>query len=182
MTWQAISFYILAALTLFGAYMVVTTRVVTHAALFLAVTFTSIAGLFLVINADFLAAVQILVYAGAIMSVIIFAIMLSEMKEIAGDGPEPFWRRFVSPMWGPLPLLVAGALSASLVAGYVRELAPLVQGLTPGATEVPSTIAIGRELFSTYLVPFEVVSIVLLVALIGAIVLTQKERKEEGKQ
>lgn len=179
--WNVVGFALLAAVTVYSAYRVVTSRVITHAALFLALTFVGMAGLFLQLGAAFLAAVQVLIYAGAVMAVIIFAIMLSEMPEIHEELSEEeyrrlrFWARFRlfwgSPYWGFLPLVVSGGLLAVLLIIYrTAEWAASDRPMVPDTTG-----AIGIEMFSTYLVPFEIASVVLLVAMVGAIVLTKRE-------
>lgn len=180
MNWEVVAFGILTAVTVFAAYRVVTTPVVTHAALFLALAFVGLAGFFLLLGSPFLAAVQVLIYAGAVMTVMIFAIMLSEMSEIrevtaAEAARARGWLGRVrlalaSPYWGYLPLLVSAGLLALLVVIYRSVSWPGASGTPP--TEV--TRVIGREMFSTFLVPFEITSALLLVALIGAIVLTKK--------
>jgi len=171
-----IIFGLLAVLALFGAYKVVTSEIITHAALFLAFTFVSVAGLFLLLRADFLAAIQVLIYAGAVMTVVIFAIMLSEMRQITPqEPPRTLWERWrralVSPYWGYLPLLVAGGLVAFTLVVLVQVEWPVVTGAVAG----PVTQAIGRELFSTFVIPFEVASLILLIAMVGAIILTKRE-------
>jgi len=171
-----IVFAVLAGAAVFGAYKVVTSEAITHAALFLAFTFVAVAGVFLLLRADFLAAIQVLVYAGAVMTVIIFAIMLSEMRQLRPDKPPRSmlerWRRaFASRYWGYFPLVV----SLGLIALTLVVILQVNWSTMASTVEGTVTQAIGRELFSTYVVPFEVASLILLIAMIGAIVLTRKE-------
>lgn len=174
MNLQLLAFLILSLVTLGAAFKVITARYITHAALYLALSFVGVAGLFLLLNADFLAAVQLLVYVGAITTMLIFAIMLSQVEEIRQGAPEVgFWQRLVSPRFGLVPLAVAVALAAALL--QVLSTAGWKVTVTP--PDPNTTRTIGQAMFTTYLIPFEVASLVLLVAMIGAIVLTMK--KEE---
>jgi NADH:ubiquinone oxidoreductase subunit 6 (subunit J) len=177
------TFGLLALITLVAAYEVVTSRLITHAAFFLALAFVAIAGLFLLLGAEFLAVVQVLVYAGAITVMIIFAIMMSQVGEIrfGEEGRPPFvrrlWLKLVSSQWGLLPLASALVFALAMFVVYARATWTVRLLQTDRVGTVPNLTAIGAELFSTYAVPFEVASIILLVALIGAIVLTAKEDK-----
>lgn len=175
MTLSALAFAVLAGIILLGAYKVVASPVITHSALFLALVLVSVAGIFLLLDAVFLAVVQVLVYAGAVMAVVIFAIMLSEPRELGSDGSgrgarflQELRSALRSRYWGILPATVAGLLIA-LVAVVVARL-----GSPAPAAGVEVTVAdIGRTLLTDYLVPFEIASAVLLVAVIGAVILTR---------
>ena len=169
-----IVFYVLAACTVAGAIGVIGFRNPINAALSLLGTFLSVAGLFVLMHAEFLAAVQILVYAGGIMVLFLFVIMLVRVRTI------PEQRQY---LYGLVPAaVVVGGLLAVLVGVglWAAAQAPVaspavlhqVQGLTVGNTE-----AVGWSLYRDYLLPFEVVSIVLLVAMIGAIVMGRKEKE-----
>ncbi len=169
---QAIVFYILAGVTLAAAYMVVRARLITHAALFMALSFTSVAGIFLMMQSEFVAAIQVLIYAGAITTMVIFAIMLSEIRDIkVGDQASKV--RTVVRGSATFAFLVAGLFAAGMIYLYVQA------GMKESFTKVIpySTQALGQELFTTYSIPFEVASILLLVAMVGAIILTAKEDK-----
>lgn len=177
MSTQTLIFLILAAITAVSAIRVVTTGLITHAALFLALGFTSVAGIFLQLNADFLAAAQVLIYVGAITTMIIFAIMLSDIREIKAFEGKSTWERFkkqwLSRQWGVWPVLVGIVFSAVMFWLYAQSAFQVSKDAPPDAT----TSLIGQQLFSTYALPFEVASLVLLVAMIGAIILTAKEVK-----
>jgi NADH-quinone oxidoreductase subunit J len=171
-----IVFYALAVCTVAGAIGVIGFRHPVNAALSLLGTFLSVAGLFVLMHAEFLAAVQILVYAGGIMVLFLFVIMLVRVRTI------PEQRQY---LYGLVPTaVVVGGLLAVLVGVglWAAAQAPVanpavlhqVQGLPLGNTE-----AVGWSLYRDYLLPFEVVSIVLLVAMIGAIVMGRRE-KERG--
>lgn len=176
MNYYPLIFAVLAGAAVFGAYKVVTSRLITHAALFLALTFVAVAGVFLLLRADFLAAIQVLVYAGAVMTVIIFAIMLSDIRQLTTDeAPEGMFERWRTALgsryWGYLPLLVAGSLVVFTLTALLQVEWTTVTSSVQGTV----TEAIGRSMFTKFVVPFEVASLVLLIAMIGAIVLTRKE-------
>lgn len=164
-----IAFAFLAAGTLYAGYKVVTTPVVTHAAMWLLVSFTGVAGLYWTLQAEFLAVVQILVYAGAIMTVVIFAIMLSEMPEVSGQKRVTLVEQWTSPTWGFAPAVVAGALALAVLAGIGQV------DFGGGAGSQADVAAIGSSLFTTYVVPFELASVLLLAAMIGAILISRRE-------
>ncbi len=164
-----ILFYVLAALTLiFGALVVANpfSRNPITSAMFLVLTIISMAGLFVLLNAFFLAAVQVLVYAGAVMVLFLFVIMLLDLKEEE--------RRKIK-----LTGLVAGVLSiGAIVAIFVRSLLATKPGENlPAPSAVGDTATLGKMLFTKYLLPFEIVSILLLVAMVGVILLSKKDMK-----
>jgi NADH-quinone oxidoreductase subunit J len=172
--WPLVVFVALAAGIIFGAYRVATAQVITHAALYLAFVLSLVAGMFYLLQADFVAAVQLLVYAGGIMTVIIFAIMLSELSEIKGEVPQNVLQRLGSPYFGLLPLLVGLLVFAVIMLALLRAPWPAAPQAAPGDT----VGLIGNGLFRTYALPFEVVSVLLLGAMVGAIVLTRREGSE----
>jgi NADH-quinone oxidoreductase subunit J len=172
-----IVFYVLAACTVAGAIGVIGFRHPVNAALSLLGTFLSVAGLFVLLHAEFLAAVQILVYAGGIMVLFLFVIMLVRVRTIPD---EPQYLRGLAPAAVGVGGLLAVLVGVGLWAAAQTPLASpavlhQVQGLALGNTE-----AVGWSLYRDYLLPFEVVSIVLLVAMIGAIVMGRKEAGKEG--
>ncbi|MBS0181571.1 MAG: NADH-quinone oxidoreductase subunit J [Nitrospira sp.] len=153
------------------AMLVVALRNPVYSALSLLVMFFHVAGLFITLHAEFLAAVQIIVYAGAILVLYLFVVMLLNVKQ--DDRYHGQWRiaGFVC-----VPLLIE---SIVLLSGGTEAADPGNRSLQSGpldATAVgDNTLAIGKILFSTYLFPFEVASLVLLVAMIGAIVLAKRD-------
>jgi NADH-quinone oxidoreductase subunit J len=174
---EQIVFYVLAALTVAGAVGVITLRNPVHAALSLLWSFLMVAALFVLRQAEFLAAVQVLVYAGGIMVLFLFVIMLVNVKGLSAETV------FLSRL-GPLAIM-AGVLVGALlaVALLLGVLATAAAG--PGLASVPgetagNTQAVGMTLYTTYLVPFEVVSVVLLVAMIGAIIFGRRDPEMEG--
>lgn len=172
-------FIVVAAITLVAAYRVVMSQKIMHAALWLGLTFVGVAGIFVILGAEFLAAAQILIYVGAITTIIIFGIMLSAVEDLRGKFGESMWERlkvqFQTPRRGILAL-VAGV-------GFSLLMLVLLRGgvwpAPPPALEGNNPRFLGEVLFTRFIVPFEVASIVLLVALIGAIVLAMKEEESE---
>ena len=165
MSYEEIIFYFVAAVTVLGALGVVLTRNVVHSALFLILALLAVAGVFILLSAEFLAIVQILIYGGAVTILILFVMMLTRVRDMpqAMDGPQR-----------PFAALAAGAFLALSVLAAVSSDWP---GETEKITVVPFR-ELGDALFRIWAVPFEVASLVLLVALIGAIVLA---RSEEGE-
>ena len=164
-----ILFYVLAALTLiFGALVVANpfSRNPVTSAMFLVLTIISMAGLFVLLHAFFLAAVQVLVYAGAVMVLFLFVIMLLDLKEED--------RRKVKKLG-----LIAGLISIGAIVGiFVNSLREAQPGKDlPAPTAIGDTATLGKMLFTNYLLPFEIVSILLLVAMVGVILLSKKDLK-----
>lgn len=163
-----ILFALLSIVTLVSAYRMVTVRLITHAALFMALTFTAVAGIFLLLQAEFVAAIQVLVYAGAITTMVIFAIMLSGLQDIRKDASQSVRKWSKS---NPV-VIVVGAVFAAFMS-YVYYAANLPAAAAPKA--LATVEAIGFSLFSTHVIPFEIASVLLLIAMVGAIILTAKE-------
>ena len=155
------------------AVLVVALRNPVYSALALLILFFHVAGLYVTLHAEFLAAVQLIVYAGAILVLYLFVVMLLNMKQ--DDRYHRQWRvaAFVC-----VPLLLEFLV---LLAG--NGVAPQPSPLTAEQTTATSdnTMAIGMTLFTTYLFPFEVASLILLVAMIGAIILAKRDIGEGGK-
>ena len=172
MTPQLVLFYLLAALTVGSAALVVTRRNAVHSALFLIVTFMGVAGLYVLMEAEFLAAVQVLVYAGGIMVLFLFVIMLVDLQERGrAEGPRPAVRRRGRIGLSLLLtfLLVALLLVAFTSAQYAGQGADGAVLRAQGGNVESVAVA----LFQNYLLPFELASVLLLVAMIGAVVLAK---------
>jgi len=155
-------FIILSIITLGAALAVVTSKNLFHSALFLILSFVGVAGLYILLEAGFLAAVQILVYVGAISILIIFAIMLTR-RLMAKDLVQR------NAQWG-ISGVVALLLFAALGFVLLRVNWPVVKGDVSGE----SISILGQELMSTYALPFEVASVLLLVALVGSIIIARE--------
>ena len=161
-------FYIFAALTLGFGFLVVAnpfSRNPVTSAMFLVLTIVSLAGLFVLLHAFFLGAVQILVYAGAVMVLFLFVIMLLDLRE------EERRRMRLLGLGGGGAAAVA--LAFLLRAAFHQSPA----GVATGPPVEGSTEALGRLLFTQYLLPFEILSVLLLVAMVGVVLLSKKELK-----
>jgi NADH:ubiquinone oxidoreductase subunit 6 (subunit J) len=159
---QQVIFLLLAAVTLGAAIMTVTTQSMFRAALWLVLSFFGIAGIFILLHAEFLAVAQVLIYVGAISTLIIFAIMLS--RGVMDRGQPRF-----NEQWG-----IVGGFAALL---FVGLLAVVTRVVWPVTTSVPPPDAIqqlGAGFVGPYVVPFEVASVLLVVAMIGAIVIARE--------
>jgi NAD(P)H-quinone oxidoreductase subunit 6 len=162
---QLICFVVLSATLVLGALGVVLLPNIVYSAFLLGGVFLSVAGLYLMLNASFVAAAQVLVYVGAVNVLILFAIMLVNKKETLQAIPGLALRRVLS-----------GAVCAGLFALLIR-VAFTTPWPLPGPEPVgeDATIRIGEHLFSDYLLPFELASVLLLIAMIGAIVLARRD-------
>ena len=163
---QVVSFVILSLTTIAGALGVVLFSNIVYSAFLLGGVFMSIAGIYLLLNADFVAAAQVLIYVGAINVLILFAIMLVNKREdfsvISGR-----WFRQIS-----TALVCAGLF---LLLGAMILITPW--SIEPASTPVvmDTTVAIGKHLFSDFLLPFELASVLLLMAMVGAIILARRD-------
>ena len=159
-----VTFWILAAIAVGCAAGLILKRNPIHGALFLVGNLASVAGLYLLMRAEFLAAAQVIVYAGAIAVLFVFAIMvLIPGKEETGPDPLRAQRWLAVPVGGLLLIVLAVMLRSGLFRG------------APATRTVPGGVAaIGLELFTDYLYPFEVTSVLLLAALVGVIALTKR--------
>lgn len=161
MTWQEWVFSALALVGLLAGIRLVTAKNVVHAALFLVVALAVVAAVYLLLAAEFVAWVQVLIYVGAIVVLLLFSLMLTR---------APIGREALDNQQRGIAALVALAMAGGL--GYLGwdAFSGSSIDLRPTPTE-----SIGEHLFSTYVLPFEVVSVLLLAALVGAIVLARRE-------
>jgi NADH-quinone oxidoreductase subunit J len=165
MTIEFFVFLAIAMIAVLAAIGLLLSRNAIYAAMFLILNMISLGGIYLLLNAPFIAAVQIAVYAGAIMVLVTFVIMLLGAEKLSTVDTKPGmrWQR-------PLALVLGVALAIfSVLSLFLRGGLP-----APAAPIDASPLAIGRALFTTYLLPFEVASILLLAAMVGAVVLTRK--------
>lgn len=169
MVFTDIVFYVLSAILLFSGIRVITTRNPVHAALFLVLAFFTAAGIWLLLEAEFLAIALILVYVGAVMVLFLFVVMMLDIN--LDKLREGFWEYL--PMAGFIGVLMVVEMTMVLADKNLRPSA---------AVELPAnysnTAALGKVLYTDYLLPFELAAVVLLVAMIAAIVLTLRERKD----
>lgn len=153
-------------MALFGAMMVITSKNPVYSVLWLILTFFAISGHYILLNAQFLAIVNIIVYAGAIMVLFLFVIMLMNLNK-SGEPQKGRWLKFAGAIAGGCLLLV---LVAALKDTEVQN-----QSAQVNHGDIGLVKKLGRELFSTYVVPFEISSILFLSAMVGAVVIGKKE-------
>jgi NADH:ubiquinone oxidoreductase subunit 6 (subunit J) len=152
----AIPFIVLAAATVCGAFMVVMTRNIVHAAFWVLEVMLAIAGMFMLLSAGFLALVQVMVYAGAVSVLLLFTVMLTlRDRNEAVRSLDLTWSSAL------LALVVLGASASAIVA--FKPPVPTMPSVTPGVAEF------GRLLFTSWALPFEIASVILLIALVGAV-------------
>mgnify|MGYP001159348536 CR=1 FL=1 len=170
---HAIAFYTLAAFILGFAVLVVTTKDTVHSVLFLVLDFLFVAALYVLLGAEFLAVIQILVYAGGIVVLYLFVVMLVNLKRLPEEHVDPHRRTKVG-------VFLSGAVLAELAA--IAVYSTVAPGTVPAATAANAampvsgnTEQVGWMLYTSYLIPFEIASMLLLVAMIGAIVLAKRE-------
>ena len=156
-------FILLAVLTLGGGLGVVLTRNVVHAALSLLLSLVAVAGVYLVLYAEFLALVQVLIYGGAIIIVLLFAIMLTRGSEYPRISDNRQW---------PLAALAALGVLGVLMASFLVDPVENTNAQNPAFTDL------ANSLFTRWAIPFELASLVLLVALVGAIIIARTETDE----
>jgi len=161
-----ITFYILSILAIFGALMVIFTKNAMYSVLFLILTFFAIAGHFLLLQASFLGIVNIIVYAGAIMVLFLYVIMLLNLKE-SNEIKKPLIARAGA-------IVSAGLLMLVLVAA-VRTTEDATQAATTYSPNLGTVKTLGKVLFTEFLLPFEVASILFLAAMVGAVMLGKRE-------
>jgi NADH-quinone oxidoreductase subunit J len=187
---EFVVFAIFAGLTVLGALGVVVAKNPVHSAVALLVSLLSVAALFLVLWAEFIAVVQIMVYAGGVMVLFLFVIMLVDLEQRGFDlgagriGPRP--SAFERGLWSIGGLAFGGLVAALLVRSVELPLpgadrtATMLQG--PYAADgrgLGNTEWIGTLLYTDWLIPFELASVLLLVAIIGAVVLARRDRSDE---
>ena len=162
-----IVFYVFALITVVSAFIVVFSRNIMYAAFSLMFTFFGVAALYVLLQADFLAVTQVLIYVGGILVLLLFGVMLTN-KVISVDIKSGTLQT------GPalvVTAIVAGTLAGLFYSGWRNVVAP------SGAVPVTTTTTIGQMLMTSYLFPFEVASVILLVALIGATFIARKKRQ-----
>jgi NADH-quinone oxidoreductase subunit J len=174
MTFQGILFYVFAAILVFAALRVVTARNPVHAALWLVLAFFTAAAHWLMLGAEFLAIVLVLVYVGAVMVLFLFVIMMLDVNF------EHLRRGFKSylPVGVTVGVLVLIEMALVVLGGYLKPLA--APAAAPANTQ--NTKELGRLLYTDYVYPFEIAAVILLVAIIAAIVLTHRTRKQTKHQ
>jgi NADH-quinone oxidoreductase subunit J len=168
---EAIAFYTLAALILGFAILVITARSTVHSVLFLVANFLFVAALYALLGAQFLAVIQVVVYAGGIVVLYLFVVMLVNLKRPPEVHKDPHRRSRLAFVMACVLLAEIGAIA---LWGYARPAMTATALATP-MTASQNVEQVGWLLYTTYLVPFEVASMLLLVAMVGAIILARRD-------
>jgi NADH-quinone oxidoreductase subunit J len=174
MSFQTFIFYAFAAILIFAGLRVITTRNPVHAALWLVLSFFSAAGVWLLLQAEFLAIALVLVYVGAVMVLFLFVVM---MLDVNYDKLRERFKSYI-PVAATVGILVLVEMALVLVGGYLGE--PVVPPAS--AAGYSNTKALGLQIYTDYAYPFEIAAMILLVAIIAAIALTHRRRRETKYQ
>jgi NADH-quinone oxidoreductase subunit J len=172
MDFRAVTFYFFAAVMVFAALRVITTRNPVHSALFLVLAFFTAAGLWMLMEAEFLAIALVLVYVGAVMVLFLFVVMMLDIN--LDRLREGYWDYLVP------ALIVAGVMVAEMalvLGGRYFDLEGMPQP-APHAADYSNTRELGRLIYTDYVYPFEIAAVILLVAIVAAIALTLRHRKD----
>jgi NADH-quinone oxidoreductase subunit J len=176
MTTQTIVFYAFAAILVFAALRVISSRNPVHSALWLVLSFFSAAGVWMLLQAEFLAIALVLVYVGAVMVLFLFVVM---MLDVNFDKLREGFRSYI-PVAATVGVLILVEMALVVIGGYLDA------GSTPVASQAPpgysNTSALGLQIYTDYAFPFEIAAVILLVAIIAAIALTHRTRRETKYQ
>jgi len=163
---EQLFFYGLAIVAIISATVTIVARNAMYSVLSLVVTFFAMAGLYLLLSAEFVAIVHIIVYAGAIMVLFLFVVMMLNLNNV---------NSFVSNSPASKYLAGLAGLAMAGILGYAVIASPLPPAATNAAAEIGSVKVLGKMLFNEYLLPFELISVLLIATMVGVIVLTKKE-------
>ena len=167
-------FYLFSFVLLFAAFRVITARNPVHAVLFLMLAFSQASGIWLLLRAEFLAIVLVLVYLGAVMVLFLFVVMMINLNmEGVRQG---FWRHF--PLAAIIGVVIALEMSYVLMGGFRDPPKPASLVIPPVGAADSNTMELGTLLYTQYLYPLEIAAVILLVAIISAIALTLRRRKD----
>jgi NADH-quinone oxidoreductase subunit J len=173
---DSVIFYFFAGVAVLSAALMVTRRNTIHSAVFLATTLLATAGIFLQLRAEFLFITQIILYVGGIMVLFIFVIMLVRL-DVALHQIRFRMQRLVAFL-----VAIALGMEVTVVLFLARQLPGgglLIQGSAPAEKLAPNSEELAKSLFSTYLLPFEIASVLLLVAMVGAVVMAKNKRRTD---
>ncbi|MHB8494479.1 MAG: NADH-quinone oxidoreductase subunit J [Casimicrobiaceae bacterium] len=173
MSFQTFTFYAFATILVFAALRVITTRNPVHAALWLVLSFFTAAGIWLLLQAEFLAIALVLVYVGAVMVLFLFVVM---MLDVNFDSMRQHFRSYL-PVAAAVGFLVFFEMALVILGSAVGPAA-----VAPAAPAGSNTRALGALLYVDYVYPFEIAAVVLLVAIVAAIALTYRKRREMKHQ
>jgi len=172
-------FYVFSAVLLFAAFRVITARNPVHAALYLVLAFFQASGVWMLLKAEFLSITLVLVYVGAVMVLFLFVVMMLDIN--LDTIRQGFWKNF--PLAATLGAVVALELAAVLLGGFrVSEPPVAAQAVGAVAAQVSNTKDLGIALYTQYLYPVEIAAVILLVAIVAAIALTLRQRKDSKFQ
>jgi NADH-quinone oxidoreductase subunit J len=172
MPWETVIFFLVGGLAILSALGMVAMNNPVHSAIFLVICFIQIAGIFVMLGAEYLAVIQIIVYTGAVLVLLLFVLMLVDIDDLPEFHTQQPLTRVVGTLLGIMLLIeVAVAIGTRTITGAQGTATPEAVALVGGNTQ-----AIGNVLYTKYLLPFELISMVLTVGILGAIVLALPER------
>ena len=171
MTTISVLFYIFSAVLLASSFGVITARSTVHAALFLVLAFFNASCLWMMLKAEFLAITLVLVYVGAVMVLFLFVVMMLDIN--TEELRAGFWKAF--PLAALVGVLIALEMALVLMGGFSRAAAPVADAV---ALKMGNTRLLGIEVYTNYLYPLQIAAVLLLVAIVSAIALTLRERKD----
>lgn len=171
MNMTSLLFYVFSAVLLFASFRVITARNTVHSALYLVLAFFNAACVWMLLKAEFLAIALVLVYVGAVMVLFLFVVMMLDID--TEKLREGFWKHF--PLAGFIGALIALEMAAVLMGGFRLTDAPVP---APEAVALGNTKLLGIEVYTKYLFPLQIAAVLLLVAIIAAIALTLRQRKD----
>jgi NADH-quinone oxidoreductase subunit J len=165
-------FYVFSTVLLIAAFKVITARSAVHAALYLVLAFFQAAAVWVLLKAEFLAITLVLVYVGAVMVLFLFVVMMLDVN--VDSVRKGFWKHF--PLAATVGALIALEMAAVLMGGFRLSEEP--KSVAAAAGQISNTKELGKVLYTQYLYPLEIAAVLLLVAIIAAIALTMRERKD----
>ncbi|MFM9990289.1 MAG: NADH-quinone oxidoreductase subunit J [Burkholderiaceae bacterium] len=172
-------FYAFSVILLFAAFRVITSRNPVHAALFLVLAFFQASGIWMLLKAEFLSITLVLVYVGAVMVLFLFVVMMLDIN--IDTLRQGFWNHF--PLAATIGTVIALELAGVLLGGFRTSAPPAVQAVVGApVVQASNTKDLGIALYTHYLYPLEIAAVILLVAIIAAIALTLRERKDSKSQ
>jgi len=166
-------FYLFSAVMLFAALRVITARNPVHAALYLVLAFFQASGIWMLLKAEFLSITLVLVYVGAVMVLFLFVVMMIDIN--LDELKRGFWNHF--PLAASIGAVLALELASVLMGGF-RSVQVVAESVSVPGVTVSNTKDLGLALYTDYLYPLEIAAVILLVAIVAAIALTMRERKD----
>lgn len=174
MNFESIVFYVFAALAVFAAFRVITARNPIHGVLYLMLTFISASGIWMLLEAEFLAIALVLVYVGAVMVLFLFVVMMLDINLVRLR--EGFWR------WLPFGAALAALMLFEMIWVLGADEVSAGRAAVKHAADYSNTKELGRLIYTDYVYPFEIAAVLLLVAMVAAISLTLRRRKDAKSQ